>query len=62
MTPALSLPNGAAVPLADVPQLTVPEFHESVLQSVENGGRIAALFGCPAGDSVLLLLVIAWFF
>jgi Ni,Fe-hydrogenase III large subunit len=59
MTDALTLPNGGAVPLSKVPKLAEPEFRESILQGVENGERIAALFGCPAGDSVRLFALLA---
>jgi len=60
MTVGRAFPNGGIVPLTDVPILAVPEFRRSVLTDVREGGRLAALFGCPAGDAVRLVAVLAW--
>lgn len=60
MTAGLSVPNGGIVPLAGIPLLPVPEFRQSVLAGIREGGRLSALFGCPAGDSVRLFALLAW--
>ena len=52
--------NGDMVALAEIPNLGLDDFREQVLQVCENNGRIAALFGQPAGaDSVRLFAVLA---
>jgi Ni,Fe-hydrogenase III large subunit len=52
--------NGNAVALAEIPGLSLDDFREQVLQACENNGRIAALFGQPAGaGSVRLFAVLA---
>ncbi|NCC26110.1 MAG: hydrogenase [Deltaproteobacteria bacterium] len=48
-----------AIALADVPVVTVEEFVEGTIWSVEDGGRIAALFGAPHEGCVRLFVVIA---
>ena len=52
--------NGDAVPVTGIPDLNVTEFREQVLQTCENNGRIAALFGQPTGaEGVRLHAVLA---
>ena len=60
MTPAFFIPNGSAAPIDEIPLLPVAEFRESVLQGVENGARLASLFGSPSGGAVRLYAVLAW--
>ena len=60
MTLGLSIPNGGSVALAEVPRLPVPEFRQSILAGVLDGGRLSALFGYPAGDAVRLFGLLAW--
>ena len=56
----LTVHNGTAVPLADVPQLSVTQWREHVLDRVEAGCRIAAFFGHPlATGRVRLFSVLA---
>ena len=56
----LSLRNAEAAPLDEVPDLTVPEFRDSVIEAVEAGGRLAALFGWPRPhDGVQVFAVLA---
>ncbi|MFA6034875.1 MAG: hydrogenase [Myxococcota bacterium] len=59
MTPGRSLYNGEAVPLKEVPCLPESEFRQAVIESVKNGGRIAAFFAVPSGDGFQLFSVIA---
>jgi len=48
---AYSFFNGQAIPLADIPELSVEEFRRAVIWATRGGERIAALFGEPAsGD------------
>src|SRR5207245_9693113 len=45
--PSLSIRNGEPAPLREVPVLTLPAFRDAVLGGIQDGGRIAALFGQP---------------
>jgi Ni,Fe-hydrogenase III large subunit len=57
---SLTVYNGTAAELADVPALTVEEFRSYVIESAAGGGRIAALFGHPlAPGHVRLFAVLA---
>jgi Ni,Fe-hydrogenase III large subunit len=57
---ASSIRNGDTVALAEIVALRPADFREQVLQAVEAGARIAALFGHPvAGGNVQLLAVLA---
>ena len=57
---SLTLHNGAAVALRDVPQLTVTELRDAVVGSVAGGSRIAAFFGHPlAAGRVRLFAILA---
>jgi len=58
--PSLSLRNGEPAPLCEVPLLTLPEFRDAVLGGIQDGGRMAALFGEPLEtDCVRLIAVLA---
>jgi Ni,Fe-hydrogenase III large subunit len=52
------LTNRRAVPLTDVPVLSIDGFRDAVATSVANGWRIVSLFGTPEGTSRLRLLVV----
>jgi Ni,Fe-hydrogenase III large subunit len=52
---AVLIRNGEAAALAEIPDLSMAEFREEVLQVCENNGRIAALFGQPAGAGAVRL-------
>src|SRR3974390_3163169 len=57
---AVSARNGEAVALEQIPDLSATAFRDQVLQICDNNGRIAALFGQPAGaDAVRLHAVLA---
>lgn len=57
---SLTLHNGAAVALRDVPQLTIAELRDAVVGSVAGGSRIAAFFGHPlAAGRVRLFAILA---
>ncbi len=51
--------NGEAVDARAVPVVPVERFRTIVLEVLRAGGRLAALFGRPAGDRVLLSAVLA---
>ena len=58
--PSLSIRNGEPAPLRAVPVLTLPAFRDAVLGGIQDGGRIAALFGQPwETDCVRLIAVLA---
>ena len=53
-----SRPHTQRVPLAEIPSVSFDEFRDCILQSVSEGGRVAALFGKPQGDGVELFAVV----
>ena len=53
-----TLPN-TPIALADVPVLSPEAFVQGVIWGVEDGGRIAALFGAPRGNTIRVYAVIA---
>ena len=55
---ASAIANGRAVGLKDVCVLDFPHFREAVLQSVESGSRVSALFGRPNADGSLRLYAV----
>lgn len=58
-TPSLlSVHNGEALLLRDIPQLTIPEFRDAVIADVDTGGRIAALFGYPLETGPVRLIAV----
>jgi Ni,Fe-hydrogenase III large subunit len=60
MPGSLSIYNGEAADLRDVPELSVAEFRAAVISGVDAGGRLAALFAQPAdAGRVRLLAVLA---
>jgi Ni,Fe-hydrogenase III large subunit len=52
---------GRAVDRAAIPELSLPELHRAILDAVDNGQRVAALFGAAAerDEAVRLHLVLA---
>jgi Ni,Fe-hydrogenase III large subunit len=56
---SLRLQNGERAALQDVPLSTLREFHGDLLCDVRQGGRLAGLFGHPAGDAVRLFAIVA---
>jgi Ni,Fe-hydrogenase III large subunit len=58
--PSLSIRNGEPARLRDIPVLTVNDFRDDILSRVQDGARIAALFGEPLeADNVRLIAVLA---
>src|SRR5436309_1984226 len=58
--PSLSIRNGEPAPLREVPVLTLPAFRDAVLGGIQDGRRIAALFGQPLEtDGARLIAVLA---
>lgn len=56
----VGLRNRRAIPLAAVPIEPVETFRRSVIEAVQAGGRIAALFGTPdRGDATRLFAILA---
>ena len=53
------LHNGQALPLKDIPELAMPDFHGLILERVRRGKRISSLFGMPDGDQIMNLAVLA---
>jgi Ni,Fe-hydrogenase III large subunit len=57
---ALLLHNGEVAAAADLPALGAVEFRRAILDEIDSGSRVAALFGTPAaGGGVLLISVLA---
>lgn len=59
MTEALFLPNGGRAPLSSVPFLSFQGFRKAIVEGVDAGGRLAALFGSQE-EGVRLYGVLAW--
>ena len=58
MTALATLPNGVALPLAEMPRLSVNDFRAAVLAEVQGGARLSAFFACPHGPEALLLVAV----
>jgi Ni,Fe-hydrogenase III large subunit len=56
---SLSIRNGVAIEVSDIPELALGEFRDAVIDGVADGGRIAAFFGRPVGERVGLVAVLA---
>jgi Ni,Fe-hydrogenase III large subunit len=59
MTGRSAVHNGTAMAWADVEALDREAFRRRVIDAPQTGGRIAALFGSPAGDRGIELVVVA---
>jgi Ni,Fe-hydrogenase III large subunit len=62
MQPMAELYNPGAIAISDVPQYALKDFRDTIIRSVNDGARIAALFGRPIGngaDSIQLFVVLA---
>ena len=55
----LALANGSAVPLSQVPRLTLDDFRAAVISTRTRRRRVSALFGAPQGDRIALYAVLA---
>lgn len=53
------MPNGAARPLAAVPDLALADFQHLVIGARARGRRVSALFGIPREDRIGLIAVLA---
>jgi Ni,Fe-hydrogenase III large subunit len=53
------LGNGRSIDLNSVPELTGAEFRQAILDGVEAGQRVAALFGVDGGKGVALIVILA---
>jgi Ni,Fe-hydrogenase III large subunit len=53
------LSNATAVPLADIPELPMVEFRQSLLDGVSGGCRVSALFADDSSGAVVLYAVLA---
>jgi Ni,Fe-hydrogenase III large subunit len=54
----ISLRNGDTAALAEISDASFADFREQILQAVENGARIASLFGQPANDDRVRLFAV----
>jgi Ni,Fe-hydrogenase III large subunit len=54
----LKIHNGEVFPAAGVIPATIEGFRSEVIQSVADGGRIAAIFGRPSTDSTFTLMAV----
>lgn len=59
MTDLLTMANGSAVPLAQLPRLTLGAFRDAVIGAPGHGLRVSALFGAPGADGLALYVVLA---
>ena len=55
----LSIPNGGAAPLDQLPSLEPDAFREAVIAAPARGRRVSALFGAPSTRGLRLYLVLA---
>jgi Ni,Fe-hydrogenase III large subunit len=55
---ALAMRNRRAVPLGDIPDGSIDDFSQTVVDSVAAGWRVAAMFGAPAGNEHTHLIAI----
>jgi Ni,Fe-hydrogenase III large subunit len=58
MTVLPQLRNGRTLPLNDVPDLSVGDFRQTIVERVRRGRRISSLFGMPDGDQTMLIAVL----
>jgi Ni,Fe-hydrogenase III large subunit len=54
------VPNGAALPWADVPERRVAEFVRQTGAELDRGARLTAWFGVPDGDGTRIVAVLAY--
>ena len=59
MTALPHIYNGKALPLQDVPELSLNDFRAVIIEQVTKGRRISSLFGMPQGDRIALMAVLA---
>src|SRR5260370_32008191 len=50
---------GEAIPLQDIPNLSIAEFRDAILSAVSGGSTPAALFGMPAENRRVRLIAVA---
>jgi Ni,Fe-hydrogenase III large subunit len=55
----LTLRNGIAVPMHQVPQLPFTDLRQAIIAAPARNRRVAALFGRPAGEAIELFAVLA---
>lgn len=61
-SPVVELTNGQAVPQSRVPRLDIQQFQSVILDSVQSGSRVVALFGAPdrkERDSLRMYVLLA---
>ncbi len=58
-SPAIAMPNGAAVAVASVPELPFDDFRALVIGAHARRCRVSALFGVPVGEGLALWAVLA---
>jgi len=58
-SPLLTIANGSAVSLEELPRIDLGEFRKAVIGAPVRGQRVSALFGAPRGDHLALVFVLA---
>jgi len=58
-SPLLTIANGSAVPLSQVPKFELSAFREAVIGARARGRRVSALFGTPRAEGLALFVVLA---
>jgi Ni,Fe-hydrogenase III large subunit len=53
--------NGQAILYKDIPELSVDDFRNVLIEVVNKGSRVSSLFGMPDGDEIVLIAVLANF-
>ncbi len=58
-TALLSFHSGEAIPLQDIPNLSIAEFRTAILSAVSSTCTLAALYGMPAQNGHVRLIAVA---
>ncbi len=53
------LRNGQAIPISQIPQLTLSAFREQLISMIASGSRISSFFGVPAADKIVIFTIVA---
>ncbi len=56
MSPLTTIRNAQPQPLSGLPETGPSEFRQGILEQVEEGGRLAALFGTPSPDGKIRII------
>ncbi len=53
--------NGQAIPYSEVPELSMHDFRQIMIEVVNKGSRVSSFFGMPERDEIVLISVLANF-